>query len=272
MAKKVTISIDGKRIVTNEGAILLQVARDNGINIPGLCYHKKLTPTGACRLCVTKIKGQKGMIMSCTVSVADGMEVVAFDDELEETRKHTLDYLLAEHNDHNDGTYKDEFRDLVVQYGLDKSENRKYPNISKALNYKIDDSSPVLTYDASKCIKCFRCIKGCDEVQGKNVLSFSERGITSYVIAGFDQWNESECDGCGECVQLCPTGALVENMHRDEIQMDKVDKKVITTCPYCGVGCQLELSIQNGKIVRSEGVEGVLPNDGRLLCKRSFRI
>ncbi len=270
MSNLVNIIIDGKNIKALEGSNLLQVAHDNGINIPGLCYHKKLTPTGACRLCVTKIKGQKGMVMSCTVSVADGMEVVAFDDELEETRKHTLDYLLAEHNDHNDGTYKDEFRDLVVQYGLDKSENRKYPNISKALNYKIDDSSPVLTYDASKCIKCFRCIKGCDEVQGKNVLSFSERGITSYIIAGFDQWNESECDGCGECVQLCPTGALVEKPHREEIKMNQIEKKVKTTCPYCGVGCQLELSIQNGKIVRSEGVEGVLPNDGRLCVKGRF--
>lgn len=270
MPKNISIRIDGKQIETVEGANLLQVARDNGIIIPGLCYHKKLTPTGACRLCVTKINGQKGLVMSCTVSVTDGMEVTAFDTEIEETRKHTLDYLLAEHNESNDGTYKDEFRDLVIQYGLDKPENRKYPNISKALNYKIDDSSPILTYDASKCIKCFRCIKACDEVQGKNVLSFSERGITSYIVAGFDQWNESECDGCGECVQLCPTGALVEKPHRSEIKIDRVEKKVKTICPYCGVGCQLNLSIQDGKIVRSEGVEGVLPNDGRLCVKGRF--
>ncbi|NOQ27781.1 MAG: formate dehydrogenase subunit alpha [Bacteroidales bacterium] len=272
MPKNISISIDGKQIATLEGANLLQVAKDNGINIPSLCYHKKLTPTGACRLCVTKIKGQKGLLMSCTVSVTDGMEIIAFDNEIEETRKHTLDYLLAEHNDIHDGTYKDEFRDLVIQYGLDKPENRKYPNISKALAYKIDDTSPVLSYDASKCIKCFRCIKGCDEVQGKNVLSFSERGITSHIIAGFDKWNESECDGCGECVQLCPTGALVEKPHRKEIKIEKVEKNVITTCPYCGVGCQLDLSIQDGKIVRSEGAEGILPNDGRLCVKGRFGI
>lgn len=270
MSKQVTITIDGKKIQAAEGANLLQVAHDNGIQIPSLCYHKKLSPTGACRLCVTKIKETNGLVMSCTVNIKEGMEIIAFDDEIEETRKHTLDYLLAEHNDHFDGTYNDEFRQWTKHYGLDKKENRKYPNISRSLNYKTDDSSPVLTYDASKCIKCFRCIKACDEVQGKNVLSFSERGITSYIIAGFDQWNESECDGCGECVQLCPTGAIVEKPHRDEIQLDKLDKKVITTCPYCGVGCQLELSVQNGKIVRSEGVEGVLPNDGRLCVKGRF--
>ncbi|MFC2104597.1 formate dehydrogenase subunit alpha [Bacteroidota bacterium] len=270
MAQLVTITIDEKEIQAQEGTNLLQVAHDNGIQIPSLCYHKKLSPTGACRLCVTKIKGIKGLVMSCTVNITNGMEIIAFDQELEETRKHTLDYLLAEHNDHYDGTYNDEFRDYVIHYGLDKLENRKYPNISKDLGYKKDESSPVLTYDASKCIKCFRCIKGCDEVQGKNVLSFSERGITSYIIAGFDQWNESECDGCGECVQLCPTGALVEKPHHEDIKLDQVEKKVITTCPYCGVGCQLELSIQNGKIVRSNGVDGVLPNDGRLCVKGRF--
>jgi formate dehydrogenase alpha subunit len=268
--KTISITIDGRNIQTTEGANLLQVAHENGIRIPSLCYHKKLTPTGACRLCVTKISGTPGLIMSCTVSVKEGMEVIAFDNELEETRKHTLDYLLAEHNDKYDNTYYDEFRDWVKHYGLSDPKNRTYPNISKGLNYKTDDSSPVLTYDATKCIKCFRCIKGCDEIQGKNVLSFSERGITSYIIAGFDKWNESECDGCGECVQLCPTGALVEKPHRTELNIDKIDKKVKTTCPYCGVGCQLELFIQNGKIVRSNGVEGVLPNDGRLCVKGRF--
>lgn len=270
MSQLVNITIDGKNIKATEGANLLQVARDNGINIPSLCYHKKLTPTGACRLCVIKMKETKGLVMSCTVSVKEGMEVIAFDQELEETRKHTLDYLLAEHNDHYDGTYTDEFREWVKHYQLDKKENRKYPNIVKDLGFKSDDTSPILTYDASKCIKCFRCIKACDEVQGKNVLSFSERGITSYIIAGFDQWSESECDGCGECIQLCPTGAIVEKPHRDEIQINKIDKKVITTCPYCGVGCQLELSVLDGKIVRSDGVEGVLPNDGRLCVKGRF--
>lgn len=270
MTKTVNISIDGKSIQAPEGENLLKVAHENGINIPSLCYHKKLSPTGACRLCVAKIKGTNGLVMSCTVSVKEGLEVIAFDDEIEENRKHTLDYLLAEHNDSYDKTYSDEFRNLAIQYGLDNPENRKYPNITKGVSNKIDDSSPILTYDASKCIKCFRCIKACDEVQGKNVLSFSERGISSYIIAGFDQWNESECDGCGECVQLCPTGALVEKMHRDEINLDKIDKKVKTTCPYCGVGCQLELSIQGGKIVRSDGVEGILPNDGRLCVKGRF--
>ena len=270
MKKDIHLTIDGKDIRAQKDANLLQVARDNGIDIPGLCYHKKISPTGACRLCVVRIEGVRGLVMACTVSVEEGMKITAFDDELEELRKHTVDYLLAEHNDEYDGSYFDELRELTIRYDLSEESKRKYPNIYRNLGYGIDDTSPVLTYDSSKCIKCFRCIKACYEVQGKNVLSFSQRGIKSHIIAGFDLWSESECDGCGECIQLCPTGAIVEKPHRDKIKLGTIDKKVMTTCPYCGVGCQIELLVKDNKIMRVNGVEGVLPNDGRLCVKGRF--
>jgi formate dehydrogenase alpha subunit len=270
MSKTVNLKIAGKKIQATEGANLLQVALDNGIRIPFLCYHRKLTPTGACRMCVVKINDQNGLIMSCTVTVKEGMEVTTFDEELESTRKRTLEYLIMEHNEHYDGTYYDEFYYWVQHYDLDIRERRTYPNIYKQMDYPIDDTSPVLSYDGSKCIKCFRCIKACDEVQGKNVLSFSQRGIASYIVAGIDDWGNSECDGCGECVQLCPTGALVDKPHRDEINVDKVEKKVHTTCPYCGVGCQIMLYVQNGKVMRADGIEGIPPNDGRLCVKGRY--
>ncbi len=267
---KITIKIDGKTVETVNGRNLLQVAVENGFNIPYLCYHKKLTPTGACRLCVTKIEGMRGLVPSCTVDVSDGMKVTAFDKELEDARKHTLSYFIIEHNEQDDGTYFDELRELIVRYGLDKNENTKLSSLQQDIKQHIDDSSPVLKYDSSKCIKCFRCIKACSEVQGKSVLSFTDRGVDTRIIAGFDNWSESECDGCGECVQLCPTGALVEKPNRNNIQLDKIEKRVKTTCPYCGVGCQLEYWIQDGKIVRATGIEGVLPNDGRMCVKGRF--
>lgn len=268
--KNITIEIDGKKIVSEEGKNLLQVARANGIDIPGLCYHKKLTPTGACRLCVVKIENTPGLVMSCTVQVKDGMKVTAFDEETEQNRKHTLAYLLSEHNEAYDASYEDELRPLINRYKLENHADRAIKPIWQNIPQVYDDSSPVLTYDSSKCIKCFRCIKACDEVQGKGVLSFADRGISKYIVAGFGEWKDSECDGCGECIQVCPTGAIVEKPFRGEFKVDSVEKKVITTCPYCGVGCQTEVFVKDNNIVRIDGVEGILPNDGRLCVKGRF--
>jgi len=275
---KITITIDGKEIQTAAGANLLQVARDNGFNIPGLCYHHKLTPTGACRLCLVKINDNPSMVTSCTTPVQAGMKVTAYDPELEEARRFLLDYLLAEHNMHDDGSYSDELLELAIRYNLTDPEKRKFKPFWERMNFPVDNTSPVLTYDASKCIRCFRCIKACDEVQGKNVLSFAERGTSSYIIGGAGVWGESECDGCGECIQLCPTGAIVEKLHREEIATPRInpldvggiETKVASTCPYCGVGCRIELWAKNGRLVRSDGVEGISPNDGRLCVKGRF--
>ncbi|MFO7722878.1 MAG: formate dehydrogenase subunit alpha [Bacteroidales bacterium] len=272
------ITIDGRTIEASQGANLLRVARENGINIPGLCYHRKLTPTGACRLCLVKLGNSPAMVTSCTTTVQDGMQVTAFDPELEEARKFLLDYLLAEHNMEDDGAYTDELLELARRYNLEAAGNRKFKPFWQELDGVRDDSSPVLAYDSTKCIRCFRCIKACDEVQGKNVLSVALRGTHSYIVGGAGVWGESECDGCGECIQLCPTGAIVEKLHRDEIATPRteplsvtgIEKRVQTTCPYCGVGCQIELWVKNGRLVRSDGVEGVSPNDGRLCIKGRF--
>ncbi len=270
MSKLVHIEIDGKQIQAEEGANLLQVARENGFNIPGLCFHRKLTPTGACRLCVVKIENTPGVIMSCTVQVKEGMKVTAFDEELEQNRRHTLSYLLAEHNEWYDGSYEDEIRPLIKRYELNNPEHRHLKSLWQNIPQILDDSSPVLTYDSSKCIKCFRCIKACEEVQGKGVLSFADRGISKYIVAGYGEWKNSECDGCGECIQLCPTGSIVEKPHRESIHVEEAIERVITTCPYCGVGCQTEVMVKDNTIVRIDGVENILPNDGRLCVKGRF--
>jgi formate dehydrogenase alpha subunit len=270
MNDSIGIQIDGVSIIAKSGDNLLALAQQHNIEIPSLCYHRKLTPTGACRLCMVKIKGMGDWVAACTVSVADGMKVTAFDEELEAARRDMLDYLLSEHNASNDLSYDDEFKTLVERYGLDDPACRRFPSVWQTLDQPLDDSSPVLTYDASKCIKCFRCIKACDEVQGKQVLSMAHRGVHSTVVAGHGVWGASECDGCGECIQLCPTGAIVEKPNRDLLSTQLPDRRVKTLCPYCGVGCQIELLVKDNRIVRANGVEGVKPNDGRLCVKGRF--
>jgi len=270
MKKKVNLTIDGCTVKAEEGAILLQVAQENGFKIPSLCFHKRLSPTGACRLCVVKVGNNPDLVMSCTVLVKEGLKVTAFDAELESYRRHTLAYLIAEHNEAYDGSYEDEIRPLLKKYNLLKAVNRPFGSLWQHIPRVIDESSPVLTYDSSKCIRCFRCIKACEEIQGKGVLSFADRGINKYIVAGYGKWSASECDGCGECIQLCPTGAIVEKPFRNTFKLANIDKKVLTTCPYCGVGCQTEVFVKNNTIVRVDGHESASPNYGRLCVKGRF--
>ena len=285
----VELTIDGKKVLAQAGQLLMVAAREAGFDIPSLCWHRKLSPTGACRLCIVKIEGQRGLVTSCSTKVEAGMTVTAFDDELETERKFLLASLMSEVGSGSDGSHRDEFAELCTRYGLVDSVDGCRPagdawGLPRTLgDYPAPDhSSPVLSFDPGLCIKCFRCVKACDEVQGKGVIGVLDRGLDSYIAAGMEDWGHSECDGCGECVQLCPTGALVEKPNREAMQEARIfrnhsstgsrdeSSRVKTTCPYCGVGCQLELTILNGRIVRSDGVEGVLPNDGRLCVKGRF--
>ncbi|MFC2105294.1 formate dehydrogenase subunit alpha [Candidatus Bipolaricaulota bacterium] len=269
MQQPVRIEIDGRTIDVERGRNVLTVARENGVDIPGLCFHPRLSMTGGCRLCVVKIEGRGGLTPACTLDAVEGLSLVAFDDELEAIRASLVDLFLAEHNCdclvcNSAGAC--ELQDLAYRYGLDR-RTRKFTPTRDDLPEE-DASSPVLIQDPSKCILCERCIKACDEIQGKEILSYAHRGLDTVVTASLEGWGSSTCDGCGECVQLCPTGAIREKLDAQPPRRWEMEP-VQTTCSYCGVGCQLDLWVHNGRIVNITGSD-VVPNFGSTCVKGRF--
>jgi len=269
MSERVAFAIDGQRIEAEAGENVLAVARRNGFDIPGLCYHPRLSPTGGCRLCLVKVEGRSGMTTACTLQVADGMMLTAYDDELEANRQSLTELLLAEHNCDClvcESAGNCELQDLAYRYGLDK-RTRRFASPVQEMPEE-DASSPVLIYDPSKCILCERCVKACDEIQGKEILSYAYRGMSAVVTAGPHKWEASDCDGCGECIQLCPTGAIRERFDVRPPRRWEMEP-VQTTCSYCGVGCQLDLWVCDGRIVKVTGADAV-PNFGSTCVKGRF--
>jgi len=259
----IDLTINGKEVQVPAGTTVLEAAEGMGLHIPRLCHDPDLSRFGACRLCVVEIKGMRNLPASCVTAVSPGMEVYSESPVVVEARRTILELLMANHpQDCLTCEKMGECRlaDYCYTYGV-----RKSPYSGARHNYAIEDANPFIVRDLNKCILCGKCVRACAEITGKDNLDFAYRGFNTKVTTfGDAPFLESDCIFCGNCVAVCPTEALMEKQIRGKARRWEL-KRVKTTCPFCGTGCNFELCVKDDEIV------GVASNrdsavNGRALC------
>lgn len=259
----VSLTIDGKQVQVPSGITVLEAARLTGINIPNLCYDKELTSPGACRLCVVSIEGARNLPASCVTEVWEGMVVNTATPEVLEARRTILELLLANHpNDCMTCEKSGECRlqDYAYEYGI-----REVSYKGEVSDHEFDDTNPFIFRDNNKCILCGKCVRVCDEVVGRNIYGWANRGFQTSVVPTLGKdLEKTDCVFCGSCVSVCPVGAIIEKDMMGKARKWEL-KKVKTICPYCGTGCTIELNVKDGKILGVTSTEEGAVN-GRALC------
>ena len=260
----IKITIDGMSVEARDGARLLDVARQNGVRIPTLCYHRDLSPTGKWRVCVVGVQGGRFLQAAGVTTIWDGMVVTTNSPRVMRNRKLTLEMMLANHPRDClicDSSGSCELQDLAYEYQVEVPAWG-----SKGTRFQVDsDPNPFVRVDFNKCILCRRCVQACAEVQGRFVWGVANRGFNEMIVAGAGtSMLEARCESCGQCAAYCPTGALSDKMVYGLGRAHQI-QKVITTCAYCGVGCQFDLNIKDGRVI---GVTSnpAAPVNGMALC------
>lgn len=271
MDEKILITIDGREVAAYPEQTILEAARENDIFIPTLCQYADTTNVGACRVCVVEVEKARSLVASCCMPVSSGM-VVRTDTKAVRDAQRMIVELLWSSGDHNclvcEKNGNCELQDLVYWLGIEKP---RFP--IEPPGYEIEKTNSMIVRDLNKCVLCGRCVRACNEIQVNEVLDFSLRGSRAKVGTAFDtDYLASECYFCGECVDACPVGAITFAQARFGGRPWELEK-VRTTCTYCGVGCQLDLNINKGKIVKVTGNRDYgPPNQGSLCVKGRFAI
>jgi len=262
-----TLTIDGKLVKFSPGQTILEVAKANGIDIPTLCHLKDTTPTGACRICLVEVKGARTLVASCAMPVGAAMEVKTDTPAVNASRKLNIELLLASGN-HNCLTCEKngecKLQSLAYAYGI--TDIRFAGRIQQ---YPTETENPLIVRDFSRCILCGRCVQACNELQVNRAIGYGYRGAKAKIVTTGDRpYHESDCVFCGQCVEACPVGALTEKKAVGKARAWET-RKVRTTCPYCGVGCQMWLHVKDGRVVKVTNDDGAA-NNGRLCVKGRF--
>jgi NADH-quinone oxidoreductase subunit G len=256
------ITIDGNEVEVPDGTLILEAAQTLGIDVPTFCYQKRFAPLASCRMCLVSIENSPKMQPACATRVTDGMIVHTASEQVAQTRQSMLELLLANHPldcPVCDKGGECELQDMVFKYGAGASRFRDQKRVFRSRDLSLND---VIIFNANRCIQCQRCVRMCEDVVGAVALGTIEKGMDSE-ITGFEN-SLTGCDHCGNCIEVCPVGALMSQPYRYKARpWDLVETE--TTCPFCGTGCQLTVSAREGELarVKSKYETGV---NGETLC------
>ncbi|HYT89307.1 MAG TPA: molybdopterin-dependent oxidoreductase, partial [Gemmataceae bacterium] len=276
----ISLSLDGRSLAVAPGTTIWEAASRHGIDIPVLCHSPRLRPVGVCRLCVVDVGGRV-LAASCVRACEEGMNVTTTSPLIERQRRTLIALLLAEHPTpcRKEQTTADcALEALGRRYGLldSASGGRKPPDASRWEHQGAyaprspDLSSPVIAVDHQACILCDRCIRACDDIQSNEVIGRSARGHATHIAFDLDQpMGSSTCVSCGECVAVCPTGALTNTPLSLPLVPRSQTTAVDSVCPYCGVGCALTYHVKDNHILWAEGRDSP-GNQGRLCVKGRY--
>lgn len=261
----INVTIDGKSIEVPEGTTVLRAAQSAGIFIPTLCDHNELTPYGGCRLCLVEIEGARTLQPSCTLPVSPNMVIRTDTEKIRDARKFVLTLIFSERN-HFCPYCQVSGGDCELQNAAYREGMTHWPLQPNWQPYAMDASHPYFVLDNNRCILCRRCVRACGELVGAFTLGFEERGANSFLVADLGTpLGESTCVSCGTCLQVCPTGALIDRQSAYRGKETQVEHH-LTTCAGCSVGCGLDVLTRDERIVRIEGNWEAEVNGG-VLCK-----
>ena len=260
----VNLTIDGKLVEVKEGTTVLNAARQAGIEIPTLCDHPELTPYGGCRLCLVEVEGARTLQPSCTMPATNNMVVKTDSDKIRAARKFVLTMIFSERN-HFCPYCQVSGGDCELQNSAYDEGMTHWPIQPNWKPYPVDASHPFIVIEHNRCILCRRCVRACGELVGNFTLGFEERGAESALVADLGlPLGESSCIGCGTCVQVCPTGALIDRWSAYLGKETEVDSTK-TICQGCSIGCSIDVLTRDNRLVRIEGDWDGVVSDG-MIC------